>query len=32
MQVEDALTAEDKAEGYILTCQAEISGDVIVEA
>lgn len=32
MQVEDALTEQDKAEGYILTCQAEISGDVIVEA
>jgi ferredoxin len=32
MQVEDALTEEDKAGGYILTCQAEISGDVTVEA
>jgi ferredoxin-NADP reductase/Fe-S-cluster-containing hydrogenase component 2 len=32
MQVEDALTEQDKAEGYILTCQAEINGDVIVEA
>jgi len=32
MPVEDALTAEDKAEGYILTCQAEIDGDVVVEA
>lgn len=32
MQVEDALTEEDKAGGYILTCQAEISGDVTVDA
>lgn len=32
MQVEDALTEQDKAEGYILTCQAEISGHVAVEA
>ena len=32
MPVEDALTAEDKAEGYILACQAEISGDVAVDA
>ena len=28
MPVEDALTEQDKAEGYILACQAEISGDV----
>ena len=32
MQVEDALTREDKTEGYILACQAEISGDVTVDA
>jgi ferredoxin-NADP reductase/Fe-S-cluster-containing hydrogenase component 2 len=32
MPVEDALTAEDKADGYILACQAEISGDVAVDA
>jgi ferredoxin-NADP reductase len=32
MPVDDALTGEDKAEGYILACQAEISGDVTVDA
>jgi ferredoxin-NADP reductase/Fe-S-cluster-containing hydrogenase component 2 len=32
MAVEEALTEEDKAEGYILACQAEISGDVVVDA
>jgi len=32
MAVEDALTEQDKAEGYILTCQAKIQGDVKVEA
>ncbi len=32
MPVEDALTQEDKAGGYILACQAEISGDVVVDA
>jgi ferredoxin len=32
MPVEDALTKEDKARGYILACQAEISGDVVVDA
>jgi ferredoxin-NADP reductase/Fe-S-cluster-containing hydrogenase component 2 len=32
MPVEDALTGEEKAEGYILACQAEISGDVAVDA
>jgi ferredoxin-NADP reductase len=32
MAVEDALTGEDKAGGYILACQAEISGDVVVDA
>jgi ferredoxin len=32
MPVQDALTEEDKADGYILACQAEISGDVAVDA
>jgi ferredoxin len=32
MAVEDALTREDKAEGYILACQAVIRGDVRVDA
>jgi hypothetical protein len=32
MAVEEALTEEDKAEGYILACQAEISGGVVVDA
>jgi ferredoxin-NADP reductase/Fe-S-cluster-containing hydrogenase component 2 len=32
MAVEDALTEQDKAEGYILACQAKISSDVRVEA
>jgi ferredoxin-NADP reductase len=32
MEVEDALTNADKAEGYILACQATIGSDVIVEA
>jgi ferredoxin-NADP reductase len=32
MAVEDALTDEDKAEGYILACQAKIHGDVKVDA
>jgi ferredoxin len=32
MAVTDALTKEDKAEGYILACQAKIQGDVKVEA
>ncbi|MBI1732917.1 MAG: 2Fe-2S iron-sulfur cluster binding domain-containing protein [Gammaproteobacteria bacterium] len=32
MPVEDALSAEDKADGYILACQAEPSGDVVVDA
>jgi ferredoxin-NADP reductase len=30
--VEDALTEQDKAEGYILACQAKIQGDVAVDA
>lgn len=32
MAVQDALTAEDKSDGYILACQAEISADVVVDA
>jgi ferredoxin-NADP reductase/ferredoxin len=32
MPVDDALTAAEKADGYILACQAEISGDVAVDA
>jgi ferredoxin-NADP reductase len=32
MAVEDALTEQDKAEGYILACQAKIRSDVEVEA
>jgi hypothetical protein len=28
MEVEDALTPQDKAEGYILACQAKVRGDV----
>ena len=32
MPVEDALTNEDKANGYILACQAEIEEDVIIDA
>ena len=32
MAVEDALTQEDKAEGYILACQAKIRDDVKVDA
>jgi ferredoxin-NADP reductase/ferredoxin len=32
MAVEDALSKEDKAGGYILACQAEITGDVVVDA
>jgi ferredoxin len=32
MAMEDALTAQDKAEGYILACQATIRGDVHVDA
>jgi len=32
MPVEDALIAEDRADGYILACQAEIRGDVTVDA
>src|SRR5262249_27251985 len=32
MAVPDALTEADKGDGYILACQAEIRGDVRVEA
>ena len=32
MAVEEALTEEDKAEGYILACQAKIQGDIEVDA
>jgi ferredoxin-NADP reductase len=32
MAVQDALTDQDKAEGYILACQAKIHGEVRVEA
>jgi ferredoxin-NADP reductase/Fe-S-cluster-containing hydrogenase component 2 len=32
MPVEDALTPEEKAAGYILACQAELQGDVTVDA
>ena len=32
MPVQDALTEEDKTDGYILACQAEIEGDVVVDA
>lgn len=32
MAVDDALTEQDKAEGYILTCQAKVRGDVKVDA
>ena len=32
MAVEDALSDEDKTDGYILACQAEITGDVVIDA
>ena len=32
MAVRDGLTDHDIAEGYILTCQAKVQGDVIVDA
>src|SRR5262249_7140601 len=32
MDVQDALTDQDRAEGYILACQAKIQGDVTVDA
>jgi ferredoxin len=32
MAVDDVLTTQDKADGYVLACQAKIRGDVRVEA
>jgi hypothetical protein len=32
MPVQDALTDQDRADGYILACQAKVRGDVIVDA
>jgi ferredoxin-NADP reductase/Fe-S-cluster-containing hydrogenase component 2 len=32
MDVEDALTEQDKSEGYILACQATVRGEVTIEA
>jgi ferredoxin-NADP reductase/Fe-S-cluster-containing hydrogenase component 2 len=32
MEVEDALSPQEKAEGYILACQAKVRGDVTVDA
>jgi hypothetical protein len=32
MSVDDALTHDEKASGYILACQAEVEGDIEVEA
>jgi ferredoxin-NADP reductase/Fe-S-cluster-containing hydrogenase component 2 len=32
MDVQDALSAEDQATGYILACQAQVRGDVTVDA
>ena len=32
MEVEDALTPQERAEGYILACQAKVRGDVTVDA
>ena len=32
MAVQDSLTERDKADGYILACQAKIRGDVVVDA
>ena len=32
MAVEEALTDQDRAEGYILACQAKIQGDIEVDA
>ena len=32
MAAEDALTEQDRAEGYILACQATIRGEVKVDA
>jgi ferredoxin len=32
MVVQDALTHQDKAEGYILACQAKVHGEVTIDA
>jgi ferredoxin-NADP reductase len=32
MAVDDALSGEDKTDGYILACQAEVAGDVVIDA
>jgi ferredoxin len=32
MAVQDGLTDHDRAEGYILTCQAKVRGEVVVDA
>ena len=32
MTNDDALTEQDKADGYVLACQAQISSDVAIEA
>jgi len=32
MAVEDALTTQDKADGYILACQAKLIGDIAIDA
>ncbi len=32
MHVEDALSEDEKQDGYILACQAEIGADVVVDA
>lgn len=32
MPVDDALTDDEKASGYILACQAEVKGNVELEA
>jgi ferredoxin-NADP reductase len=32
MAVEDALTDQDRADGYILACQAKVQGDIEVDA
>jgi ferredoxin len=32
MPVQDALTDDDRTEGYILACQAETNGDVVADA
>jgi ferredoxin len=32
MAVEEALSGEDKTDGYILACQAEVTGEVVIDA